>query len=329
MSLAGKISETLRWLRYGPTELRRVREQQQQLTGKVDELAASLDGLHRGLDHLTHSVMAKAADVDLQFVRNSLAAQIQREAGWLRDQVSALSGALDKVQAGSTGGASPASSPATAAAEEAFYPALEQQFRGTRDEIRARLMAYQPWMQGLPAAPVADIGCGRGEWLELLHEWNLDAVGIDLNALLVQESASKGLRAVHADALAWLAEQPANSLSAITSFHVVEHLPFGLLLKLVDQARRVLQPGGRLILETPNPENLQVATQSFWLDPTHQRPLPPVLLEFLVSHAGLQLETTLRLNPPEGDGTGIADPVLRGLLMQGRDYGVIARKPAA
>lgn len=319
-----KLSETLRWLRYGPTKLQQLQDAHERLDRTVAELAH----LREAHNELTRSVMAKAADADLQFVRQSLAAQIQREAGWLRDQIGALTGAMDRVgRGGAPGGASPA--PSIAAAQEAFYPALEQQFRGSLDEISARLMAYQPWMQKLPDAPVADLGCGRGEWLGLLKKWNREPIGVDLNALLVDENLRNGHDAVCSDVLTWLEQRPAASLAAVTSFHLVEHLPFGVLLKLVDQARRVLLPGGRLILETPNPENILVATQSFWLDPTHVRPLPPALLEFIVSHAGLEVEATLRLNPPAGTGGDIADPTLRSLMTQGRDYAVVARKPLA
>jgi SAM-dependent methyltransferase len=173
---------------------------------------------------------------------------------------------------------------------------------------------------------VADLGCGRGEWLELLGEWGVEATGVDLNAPNVAGMRARGLNVHHADALGWLRAQPEASFAAVTSFHVIEHLPFGVLLRLVQEARRVLMPGGRLIMETPNPENVIVATQTFWLDPTHVRPLPPALLEVVVIDAGLEIEALLRLNPP-GDGQDIADPTLRALMTQGRDCAVVARKP--
>ena len=215
-----------------------------------------------------------------------------------------------------------------AAAEEGFYPTLEHYFRGSAEDVRARLVAYRRWIQDLPAGPVADLGCGRGEWLELLGEWGVTAIGVDLNAPNVQGMRARGLDVHNADALEWLQAQPEGSLSAVTSFHGIEHLPFGVLLRLVQEARRVLMPGGRLIMETPNPENVIVATQTFWLDPTHVRPLPPALLEVVVRDAGLELEALLRLNPPAEDAHDIADPTLRALMTQGRDCAVVALKPA-
>ena len=323
----GKLREIADFLRHGSRRELQARQRLDQLEARLNDQQRHLEDWQRQLGELTSVTLSRAADADLQFVRNSLAADIARESQWLRNRISALAHAAGSVSVSAPGPQAAPVAVAQSALEEAFYPALEQQFRGTLDEIRARQLPYQPWIAGAPAGPVADIGCGRGEWLGLLREWGRDGVGVDLNSVLVGELQARGLNAVHADALAWLHQQADDSLAAITSFHVVEHLPLGVLLQLVDEARRVLKPGGLLILETPTPENLLVATQSFWLDPTHQRPLPPGLLEFMAVHAGLRHETTLRLSPPDLDGQAIADPTLRGLMMQGRDYAVVARKP--
>lgn len=212
--------------------------------------------------------------------------------------------------------------------EQAFYLALEQQFRGSELQIADRLGVYRAWMDGLPAGAVADLGCGRGEWLGLLRDWGLDAIGVDSNPLNVAALQGAGFAVVQQDALSWLSGQPSDSYAAITAFHLVEHLSFGALLQLVDHARRVLKPGGRLILETPNPENLLVSTCSFWLDPTHRRPLPPSLLAFVVTYCGLVVEAVPRLNPPEGR-MAEDDAYLTQLPVVGRDYAVIAQRPSA
>lgn len=321
----GKLRAIADFLRYGPQREAQARQRLEQIETRLNEQQRHLEDWQRQLSELTSVTLSRAADADLQFVRNSLTAEIARESQWLRNRVTALANAAGA--AGNAGAQSTPVSVAQSALEEAFYPALEQQFRGTLDEIRARQLPYHPWVAAAPEGAVADIGCGRGEWLGLLQEWGRDGIGVDLNSVMVGELQARGLNAVHADALVWLRQQADDSLAAITSFHVVEHLPLGVLLQLVDEARRVLKPGGVLILETPNPENLLVATQSFWLDPTHQRPLPPGLLEFIAVHAGLRHETTLRLSPPEMDGQAIADPTLRALMTQGRDYAVVARKP--
>jgi len=326
-----RLREMLAFVRGGTArdaEIRQSLAELPQLTARLATIEANLADWHAQLAALATATVAKAADADLQFVRQALAADLSRESQWLRDRITALAHAMPGPPTASAAGsqtqiAAPAGGDALA---QAFYPALEQQFRGTAEEIRARQLPYKPWVDGLPPGTVADIGCGRGEWLGLLSEWGRDGIGVDLNPVLVDDLKARGLRAVHEDAVAWLRSQPSDSLSGITSFHVVEHLPMAVLLQLVDEARRALKPGGLLVLETPNPENLTVATQSFWLDPTHQRPLPPALLEFIAVHAGLRHETTLRLNPPlHSEPT--ADPTLRALVMQGRDYAVLARKP--
>jgi SAM-dependent methyltransferase len=357
MSLFRKLADTLRFLRYGPTRLDALEPRLDAADAKMNELDAvdarvgelasmlvraeqrsrELHDYLRGVQaelHSHQSVSAgQLAELREQATATSHAvaagaADFRREAEWTRNQVSALGAALDRLQR--TGGAQ-ASTPAVPsgaeAAQEAFYPALEHHFRGSKEDLRERLGAYRPWIDGLPAGRVADLGCGRGEWLELLGEWGVPVKGVDLNAPNVEGMRARGLDVDHADALDWLQAQPDNSLVAVTSFHVIEHLPFGVLLRLVQEARRVLRPGGRLIMETPNPENVIVATQTFWLDPTHVRPLPPALLEVVVRDAGLELEALLRLNPPADDGRTIADPTLRALMTQGRDCAVVARKP--
>jgi SAM-dependent methyltransferase len=212
---------------------------------------------------------------------------------------------------------------------ERFYWALEAEFRGDAADVQRRQSVYRHWLEEAPAGPVLDLGCGRGEWLELLHAWGLQGQGVDASALNVAQGRSRGLQMHEADALVWLAEQADASASAITAFHLAEHLAFDDLHLLVLHAQRVLQPGGMLILESPNPENLGVATETFWLDPTHRRPLPPALLAALARACGLEVVTVLRLNPPEEDPGPVESERLLQALVQGRDCALVARKPGA
>lgn len=304
-----KLSETWRFLRYGPTEAA-------QLALRVQALEERLQALETSARHA------------LEQHAGQLGA-LEQEGRWARNRVGGLSAALDRMQAAppSAPGAGHPVSAGAAAAEEGFYPALEEAFRGSPEHVRQRQLAYRGWIEDLPAGPVGDLGCGRGEWLQLLREWGREPRGVDLNALNVEHAASQGLAVLHGDAVGWLQAQADESFAGLTAFHVVEHLPFGVLLRMVQEAARVLKPGGRLILETPNPENLAVATHSFWLDPTHQRPIPPALLELVVRHAGLVLDATPRLNPPEAaEAEPSSDPLLRSLWLRGRDYAVVARK---
>lgn len=214
-----------------------------------------------------------------------------------------------------------------AEARERFYEALEAEFRGSPADVQRRQAVYRHWIDQAPPGPVIDLGCGRGEWLELLKAWGRPGLGLDASGLNAEQARARGLAVEQGDALAWLAAQPDQSAAAITAFHLAEHLPFDDLHLLMLHIQRVLQPSGVLLLETPNPENLAVATQTFWLDPTHRKPLPPPLLATLARVCGLQVVTLQRLNPPEEDPGPVESDALLQALVQGRDCALVARKP--
>ena len=121
------------------------------------------------------------------------------------------------------------------------------------------------------------------------------------------------LRIVEGDLVAFLHGQPDSSAGAITMFQVVEHLPLAILIDVLENCVRVLRPGGLLIAETPNSLNLRVAATTFWLDPTHQRPLHPELLQFMALHVGFEKVDGLFMNEL-GDSAEGVDPAVRRLL---------------
>lgn len=222
------------------------------------------------------------------------------------------------------------------AAVDDFLASLEAAFRGPVQDLQAQLAHdYLPQLQALRTqlgdGPCLDLGCGRGVWLQLLQAQGFEAHGIDLNAAAVAQAQAQGLNAHCGDALAWLRAQPEGSALAITAFHLVEHLPFALRLALVTECARVLMPGGLLILETPNPENIWVATHTFHHDPTHSQPLTPDSLEFLVNYCGLQTVAVPRLHPyPAEAGLPGDDAVtlrLNHMTCGGQDFAVLAQKP--
>jgi len=184
---------------------------------------------------------------------------------------------------------------------DAFYAALEDEFRGSRKEIKERLNIYVPKLTdagiGSESMPILDVGCGRGEWLELLREHQLRASGIDLNRVALALCQELGLPATEADAIAHLRGLPDASLGAVTAFHVIEHMALPRLLALLDEIRRVLKPGGLAIFETPNPNNVFVSSRNFYLDPTHRHPIPPLLGRFLVKARGFERVEILELHP--------------------------------
>lgn len=181
---------------------------------------------------------------------------------------------------------------------DSLYASFEDRFRGDREEVKNRLRVYLPILsEAAVAADVLDVGCGRGEWLELLKKEGVQAQGVDRNRVFVEQCRQIGLDVEEQDALAYLGRVADKSLSVITSFHLVEHLGFEELIRLLDEMIRALKPGGLLILETPNPENFMVGSCSFYADPTHRNPIPSPTLQFLLESRGLDRVSVMKLRP--------------------------------
>lgn len=213
-----------------------------------------------------------------------------------------------------------------------FYRAFEDKFRGSRELILSRLNVYLPFIRPikeLNGPPNAlDLGCGRGEWLELLDREGFDATGVDVDEGMLKACEQLHLTARKADALSYLESLPDASVGVVSAFHMVEHIPFDALQQLVQHALRVLVPGGLLIMETPNPENLQVGAHTFYYDPTHQRPIPPMLLAFLPEHYGFARTKILRLQQDPRLDTAHAPELMDVLGGPSPDYAVVAQKQA-
>ncbi|UNK56437.1 methyltransferase domain-containing protein [Pseudoxanthomonas daejeonensis] len=228
-----------------------------------------------------------------------------------------------------------------ARALDQFYADFEDRFRGDRQLVKQRSEPYLQWVRdagvGTPDAPVLDVGCGRGEWLELLRYSGMYARGIDLNRVFVDSCRSMGLAVTEQDAIEGMRALPAGSIGAVTSMHLIEHLSFEAMIAFIDEARRVLKPGGLLALETPNPENLSVAALFFYYDPTHRNPLPPEMMRWIVESRGFEDVRIERLTharevqapaPLSDDVPGAASMnVLIGSLGVAPDYAIVARRP--
>lgn len=215
-----------------------------------------------------------------------------------------------------------------------FYRAFEDRHRGSRELILERLKAYMPFLEPfikLENGPVAiDLGCGRGEWLEMVIGAGFAARGVDLDEGMLEGCRTRGLPADLGDAVGALKARAAESVSVISAFHLVEHIPFPALQDLVSEAIRVLKPGGLLILETPNAENLFVGSNGFYMDPTHERPIPHLLLSFLTEFSGFERSKLLRLQE-EARLHDPATPVdlITALGSSSPDYAIVAQKKAA
>ena len=215
---------------------------------------------------------------------------------------------------------------------DAMYVAFEDRFRGTREDIKKRIEIYLPYVKEARTrtkeAQVLDVGCGRGEWLELLKEQRINAKGIDINRIMVAQTKELGLNVEEADVVEYLKSQKDNALLIITGFHIVEHLPFEIMVKLFDESLRALKTGGTVIFETPNPENLMVGAYTFYYDPTHLHPIPPDTLKFVAEARGFTNVKILRLHRRNEQTSAVGDPLheLMERMNMEQDYALIGYK---
>ena len=228
----------------------------------------------------------------------------------------------------------------------AAYVQFEDRHRGTTEEIQDRQRAYLDLFA--KAGPVLDVGCGRGEFLELCREARIEARGIDLDAAMVARCREAGLAAEQGDALAHLAAQSDGALGGIFSAQVIEHIPPEALVALVQLAYRKLRPGGVLLCETPNPACLTVFSGAFYVDLSHIKPIHPEAARFVLEAAGFRDVEIRYVNPVPPDGklqrlepfwymrryeevflNQINDNFerLNQLLWGAQDYAVIGRRP--
>jgi glycosyltransferase involved in cell wall biosynthesis/SAM-dependent methyltransferase len=195
------------------------------------------------------------------------------------------------------------------------YAAFEDVFRGPEERVRELLEPYVDLLRD--HEPVVDLGSGRGELLQLLSEAGVQAGGVDVDEGMVERSRAKGLTVEQADAVSYLERQPEGSLGAITAIHVIEHLAYEDLQRLLELARRTLRPGGIFVAETVNPHSVQ-AFKTFWVDPTHRAPIfPEVASTLALIHGFSEAEIIY----PRGTGDDEADRVGQ------TEYALVAHAP--
>jgi len=224
---------------------------------------------------------------------------LKREVERLLNQAPETAAAFAEASAGKPGTPPPAVS-TTEALNSFKYVGFEDRFRGSQHDIRARLADYVPLFAG--ASRVLDIGCGRGELLDLLREGGIGAHGIDVNASMVELCRERGLSADMAGAVEYLERQPDGSLDGIIAIQVVEHLEPSYLTRMLDAAFFKLKPGAPLILETLNPACWVAFFESYIRDVTHRWPLHPDTLHYLVQASGFaQVSVQFRAPVAEAD----------------------------
>ena len=274
----------------------------QQITAYVDTrdresaggalvLNAALSGMAENLDKRWESldVRLETRTAALASTHESLRTAVgvtQQASLSLKRELERLMGSGQIAPAAAPGAVSDqASGQAFAPALDAFkYVGFEDRFRGSRDLIRQRFESYVPFFTD--AQDVLDVGCGRGEFLELLDAAGIRARGIDLNHEMAELCRTRGLQVTEADAVGYLSQQPDASLGGVFAAQVVEHLQPSYLLQFLELAYHKVRPGGRIVLETLNPACWVAFFDSYIRDITHVWPLHPDTLHYLVLASG-------------------------------------------
>jgi 2-polyprenyl-3-methyl-5-hydroxy-6-metoxy-1,4-benzoquinol methylase len=175
------------------------------------------------------------------------------------------------------------------------YFMLELRYRGAPELIRERQAAYLPEFAGRRA--VLDIGCGRGEFVEMLREKGVDARGIDLDPDAVAYCQERGLPVTQAEATIYLNGLQDGALDGIFMAQVAEHLAPSTLQRVLTLASAKMRPGGILVAETVNPLCLYALVNHYLIDPSHVRPLHPELFKFMIESAGFGQAEVRYLSP--------------------------------
>ncbi len=207
---------------------------------------------------------------------------------------------------------------------DAFYYVLETSLRGSEAEIKQRQQEYLPHLTiADPTLPVVDLGCGRGEFLEIMREQGILAFGVDTNAKNIEEVRQKELDVRQEDVVDFLESAAPNSLAAVTAFQVIEHIPNADLRKLIKLAYEKLAPGGFLLLETVNPYCLETF-RTYYLDPTHQNPVPLDLLSVLYQFYGFAETEVIFQNPIKPNIPATQSQALGSFY---QNYALLGKKP--
>jgi len=262
-----------------------------------------------------------------------------------REVAQRLAGLERKVRRAVTAPAAATSPPAAAGASPAAaddldfdYFAFEQRFRGSEAQIKERQRPYLQHFRGAPGV-VVDVACGRGEFVQLLQESGIQARGVDADVNMVFACREKGLDVTHMDAFVWLEAQPDASLGGVFSAQFIEHIEPQRVTALVYLCAAKLRPGAALILETINPKCLTVFAGSFYMDPSHVRPVHPETLRFVFESAGFA-DVGIHYSTPVDPSVHIPEvealPAefnqaigrVNDLLFGCQDYAVIGRKRA-
>jgi SAM-dependent methyltransferase len=300
--------------------------------GRVPRVEADIARLQRAVDG-QQALAEELRDERLPALSNRADALIER----LHEQLTEVAGLAERVARHEplAVAVAPEIEARIPAAVAAVSTRFADAFRGGRGEILGRAAEHVRLLAG--AAPVLDLGCGRGELLEALRDAGIEARGADTDRAMVAACRRLALSVEDADAVKALRATAPGTLGGVTAIHLVEHLPASAWMQLIEAAAAALRHGGLLLVETPNPESLRVGAGLFWTDPTHRTPVHADALAFVAKAVGLEVVETRLLHPfPPDQALARPDqpgPVrdlaarLDAWLSGPRDVLLVARKP--
>ena len=304
------------------------------LQGAFQHRATLMDASYRETVRGQHADFEAALERSVADIQKRLWADLERaRVEFDRLIFSELRLIRQRAQLGGAGSGSPLppgpepAMPTARPAPPAFDPArFAERFRGSPEHVKAAQRIYLPDFTG--CQEVLDIGCGRGEFLETMREAGVPARGIDFDAEAVGACRLKGLAAETADLFAYLTGLPEASLDGIFCAQVVEHLPPERLPEMIRLCASRLARRGVIAIETHNPECLAIFATHFYLDPTHQRPVPPPLLAFYLEEYGVGSIAVRRLAPAVESmpSLGSLPEDFREAFFVGLDYAIVGRK---
>lgn len=305
-------------------ELRECQRREQEYLQKIVLLEENVRNNNAVLDAFQSRVRPEIIDAKLETIKN----EIRR----LKDTN------VVTANAESVDGKADSSKQTENTYDNIDYFSFENYFRGSEELIRRRQEIYLPYFEG--SKQVLDLGCGRGEFLELLKEHGIPATGVDFYEEFTIYGRNKGLNIIVGDAIAYLKELP-EKVEGIFAGQLVEHLAIEQIIALCKNAYDKLEEGKYLIMETPNPTSLAIYTHAFYIDPSHQRPVHPLTLKYFAEKAGfsdVQILFTessrLEESIPELRGAGIDNlnefnesmQKVADYLYGSQDYAIIAKK---